>query len=108
MRTERVTSRAICALIKIISLVIFYFGQELSVSLQRGCRLAPLQSISSLRNTVEGSKVELSPFFLTNCLFFALCLQHQEYKPGAEKRHVTGFYSEFRSRKPKVFKMDPV
>ena len=49
------------SLIKIITLKIFYFGQrtnhqEFSVSLQRGCRLAPLQSVSNLRNAAEGSK----------------------------------------------------
>ena len=56
------------SLIKIITLEIFYFGQgtnhkEFSVSLQRGCRLAPLQSVSNLRNAAEGSKLELFSFF---------------------------------------------
>ena len=69
------------SLIKIITLEIFYFGQgtnhqEFSVSLQRGCRLAPLQSVSNLRNGAEGSKLELFPlsFFVTNRPFCGIVL----------------------------------
>ena len=82
------------SLIKIISLEIFYFGQgtnhqEFSVSLQRGCRLAPLQSVSNLRNTAEGSKLELFPFFDKSPIFLALCLQDHEYEPEAERKDMS-------------------
>ena len=65
------------SLIKILTLEIFYFGQgtnhqEFSVSLQRGCRLAPLQSVSNLRNAAEGSKLELFLFFFFFFFFFFL------------------------------------
>ena len=82
------------SLIKIITLEIFYFSQgtnhqEFSVSLQRGCRLAPLQSVSNLRNAAEGSKLELFPFFDKSPIFLALCLQHHEYEPGAERKDMS-------------------
>ena len=83
--------------ILIITLEIFYFGEgsdhlELSVSLHRGCRLPPLQSVSNLRNTAEGSKKELFFLRLKNLLliFGIVPAIPRTETWGKEKGHVTG------------------